>query len=935
MTSLEPDDEARSTVPHGGPRHDESRAADDPRTAPPRLGRYTLHTVIGRGGFGVVYRSDDPVLRRPVAIKVLRARQGQGDLGGPDALIREARMAAMVEHPNVVRVYDVGRVETPSLHGDVFIVMELLSGRSFNRWKRSETPSAARIVEVMLDVAEGLAAAHARDVVHCDVKPANVFVDDSGRAKVVDFGLALHSSQRMSALRSGASKDDASAGFVAGTPAYMAPEAHEAEPLEPACDQYSFAVMLAEAIAGAYPFERGAPIEVHHSKYRGLDPAWLEAKVPRGLHSILLRATNPLPEYRYPSMHALSDALRQWLEPPTVLPWIAGALALTIGAAAIWSVTSEPSRCALEPDAAAGRWNDSRPMLRERWTHAWDTPSRTRFEGALDQFTAAWTDAAERACSMQHHAEATRCLRGQLGELRAVLETTTLATVDPRAHADVLVSNLGHPASCLQQDERRHRPPMPRDASLWPEVDRIRDAMARAEAFALATNFGTAASLSKATLVDAVELGYAPVEAEAMFHAGAAMAEVSEYADAVALLEQAYFDAEGLRHERLAARAAVRLVRLHGNRLRDEVVGRTWIRRAQAAVDRLADDDSLRADLAFGIGRFEHRTGHLERARDALRDAEARFAGLDRTFERERTMLARGEVELDAGNLEGGSRLFAAVLDARVQTLGDNHPYTALARSFVARGLVMRGELERAREEFVDAIAVLGGSIGTQHISVVGMLGNVGAIELELGFFESGLAHSNRALQTLQATLPPGHLALAVAYDNIAEIQLELGDAAQAHRLDAMALEIRTQTLPATHPHTIRSHAKLARSLSALGRRDDAEAALDEAQTRLAAGPSFDPETRLEVALAHVALNRRPVEELRALAGLIPEADVGHGIVRFELAKLLHPTQPAQAIAFAEEAIGTFDALGATPRSAVVRQWLQARGSRREMGEGE
>lgn len=911
------------TLSDGGRRYDRAKllAAVESKLfqrEPSRvvLGRYVLQDSIGKGGFGIVYRAEDPLLRRAVAIKLLRSRR-EGDLGGPEALIREARMAALIEHPNVVRVFDVGRVDSPGFTDDVFVVMELLSGQPFSRWRRDHSPSMSRVVGMMLDVCDGLAAAHARKIVHCDVKPANVFVMDDGSAKVVDFGLALHSSQRMSSLASGSSGEE-DVEFVAGTPPYMAPEAHEAAPLEPASDQYSFALMLAEAVAGEYPFDGGSSDALFRAKLRGLDADWLKERVPRGLHGILLKATDPQPHRRFISMRALSDALRQWLRPPSVLPWIAGALTFALGGAAVWGATREAT-CVESPSAAADAWADARGPLREQWTDAWGEQSRLRFEQRLDAFSAEWASAAEQACDV---AGAPQCLRNQLGQLHAVLETVSDSEATLQ-HATVLAAKLGVPAACLEPDE--HSPPLPEDASSWAEVERVRDAIARAHAASVAADYDAAVRLAKEALSAATALGYAPVEAEATFQVGAALAEATRYTEALDYLEQAYFAAEGLRHETLVARAAHRLLALHGDRLRDDERARAWLRRARAAVKRLPDEHWLHAALALDVGKLEQHAGNADLARASLNEADRRYAELGQPHERSRVMLILGEVELQTGNPKRAAEFFQEVYEQRKDSVGLNHPYTAYAQGFVARGLLISGDLDGARRNYLAAIAVLGAAVGTMHTSVGGMLGNVGTIEHKLGYLEDSLEHTQRALDKLRTTLPEGHLAFSVAYGNMAQVHLELGNADEAYALDTKALEIRSQKLPPDHPHVIRSHAKIAQGLAGLGRVDEAEAALDEAEAAVTRANIRDPGTRLAIASAAARLGRQPVAQFRALVDELPTTDVAHFFAQFELAKLLGDSDPEEAVALAQEAAEGFRTLGAAPRQAWAEEWVRTR----------
>jgi serine/threonine-protein kinase len=216
---------------------------------------------------GQVYRAYDAMLNRRVAIKLLRPDRSPVDAGdfttAPSValVLREARMAAALDHPNVVSIFDVGEQE-----GNPFIVMELVNGRSLRACiGHPEIPISER-VHWLLGVARGLAAAHHAGLVHRDVKPENVLVRDDGVVKVLDFGIARlerTASQRPPSQRAGATA--AFAGTIestlAGTPAYMAPEQIRRERIDARVDQFSWAVVAYELLAGKLPWagEPGGP----------------------------------------------------------------------------------------------------------------------------------------------------------------------------------------------------------------------------------------------------------------------------------------------------------------------------------------------------------------------------------------------------------------------------------------------------------------------------------------------------------------------------------------------------------------------------------------------------------------------------------------------------------------------------------------------------
>ncbi|HET6571830.1 MAG TPA: PASTA domain-containing protein [Solirubrobacterales bacterium] len=256
-------------------------------------GRYRLLRRIGSGGMADVWLAEDPDLQRRVALKVLHRRFAQ-DREFVERFEREAEAAAGLSHPNVVAVFDRGDVE-----GTHYIAMQLLEGRTLKELiDQGLTPDQS--VSLLRQVLEGAGYAHRHGVVHRDLKPQNVIVDDEGKATVTDFGIA----------RAGAS-EITQAGSVMGTPHYLSPEQAQGQAVTAVSDLYSIGVVLYEALAGRVPFEAESAVaiamkQVSHTPQR---PSSINPAVTPALDAVVMRALEKDPGQRFQSAEAFIAAL--------------------------------------------------------------------------------------------------------------------------------------------------------------------------------------------------------------------------------------------------------------------------------------------------------------------------------------------------------------------------------------------------------------------------------------------------------------------------------------------------------------------------------------------------------------------------------------------------------------------------------------------------
>ncbi|PCC74200.1 Serine/threonine protein kinase [Nannocystis exedens] len=428
--------------------------------APARIGRYTLLGMLGRGGMGEVHLARDELLGRRVALKLL---------GTPDArptaqarLLREAQALARLSHPNVVTIHEAGEHE-----GRVYLAMELVVGDTLRDWLRAHRPAVDVRLEVALQAGRGLAAAHDRGLVHRDFKPDNVMVGEDGRVRVMDFGLARLDARDL-AVESGAPVPHATVvGAVLGTPGYMAPEQREGRPAGVVSDIYGYCVVVCELFTGKSPPPDADADTVRatlrHGAVAGTVPGWLAPLVERGL--------DPRPAARWPTMHALLDAIeaamarrrqRRIAGRTAAAALIAGVLALGGVALHGWWDRAEREATAADRMAAIAAADAPEPALsgfiaepdhrRTRalgraWLLRGDRAlADRRIEEALAAYARAYveaTDPGDVAAAMRALA-AVFAARGDAPELaRVVAEQRARGLGDPTVDGHAAIAALG------------------------------------------------------------------------------------------------------------------------------------------------------------------------------------------------------------------------------------------------------------------------------------------------------------------------------------------------------------------------------------------------------------------------------------------------------------------------------------------------------------
>ncbi len=781
-----------------------------PATERPTIdARYRVEQTLGRGAMGVVYRVWDQRLGRYVALKLVRPSPGIEPERLHARLEREAQALAKVDHPNVVHIHDVG-----SHHGATYLTMQYVPGTTLHRWQEVGGRSLRDHLDVYLQAARGLAAAHEGNIVHRDFKPDNVLVGEDGIVRVADFGIAaalsldeldttldaLDSLTSTSAHAEGDQLESTfdrltSTGMILGTPIYMAPEQLAGARATARSDQFGFCVALWEAIAGQRPFAGQTPAQLRDTVRK---PPARANDLPGWLRPILIRGLACDPERRFPDMGQLVAAIeRARSRSRRVAAAALVGLGLFAAAGLGWALSQhelgQRERCETFTQAIDAVWSDTRRA--ELAGLATLDPSATEHAlTTLDRLAEDWRSSAAATCENEFapapDSRQRLCHEAWLLALDRSVELLVVhANAQSLANAPDLLARLVPPRAdycALEPDPRvdaevAQTSAAAREAAEFGELDRAR-------------------ALTELALARAVELDpgpYSVERAEALAARGAVLVQAGELEPALVSLAEAHAQAVASGHR--GAQLDIALWRAHAaiapGRTAQPELAASYLESAEPLTHALELDeaDPRRGDLESARAMIEQARGQLESASEHHLRARTIYALAGQPIRVARAWINLATIQLQRGELAPAKRTYelaaSELADAGVP---ERHRYRLILDYHL--GLIAYQTSDPSGLVSLDRVARLHGD----PLMRLRALGYALALAIDTGTNELAQAWASRALTELDAH-PETPADLAVEIESSAAFVLAAaGDPSAEPRLDAAearAADIDLETL--------------------------------------------------------------------------------------------------------------------------------------------
>jgi serine/threonine-protein kinase len=796
---------ARTTFAQGSP----PKPVVDGDSGPTGTGeRYTITGLLGAGGQALVYLAQDNVLGRNVALKILRDARDV-------AVLDEARVAAKLNHPNLIAVHDAGAMRD----GQLYLAMEHVRGGSLDVWLKTKR-TRREILRVCIEAGRGLAAAHGAGVVHRDIKAANILVGDDGRARVTDFGLATLGD----AMR------------IAGTPAYMAPEQLDGR-ASAASDQFSYAATVWEALTGALPFalrgDRAAAL------LAGIvEPA---QPLPRYIDRALRKALEPEPMRRWTSVHALVRALEADPQRKWRYGGAAAFVTATVGMTTFALATRETKPSCDDLPQSALTW-PARQRIDLKFS-----ASKKPFASAmlksvkqeLARYDVVWSGAQRAACKATANGTQSsdildlrqQCLSERDGALRGVLDTLGNADDEVIQHALELVRGLPAIAACDDVAWLRERVRPPADREARKAVADVAAQLAASSSELRAGKLKQALLTAETAAMMAAKIEHLPTRAQAELVVGKALAKQGETAKAEQHLQSAAQLAQRGKDDRVSAEAWIELVKVigHGNARHDEALRYAGFAEASAA--RLGDDDELRARLDYYRCAILDLQAKLDAADAACTNAvklRTKQFG-DGALEVADVLVIQARVAHKRSKHDVAKQLIERAVAIRTAGLGPEHP--AIMEALFAAGQLAngRGSLDEADAHYQRAMAIGRASLGEDSLVMAPLHAQTAAVLARRGKFEEALVSIDRSTAIRERIEGKDHADLVFDYTmrgRILEALQRHPDAAPAYE---RALQLAEASLGPDHPSVSAILQDLGRLHARLGKTEVAREELDRA----------------------------------------------------------------------------------------------------------
>jgi eukaryotic-like serine/threonine-protein kinase len=872
----------------------------------PVAGRYRLIRPIGKGGMGEVHEAWDLNLERRVALKMLVPRGSDRD----DAdrriarLVRESKSMARLRHPNVVAVHDAGVWD-----GQAFVVMELVDGETLRTWCQRELRAWPEIVAMFVAAGRGLQAANARGIVHRDFKPDNVLIGEGAtpasathvsgeelRAQVTDFGLArwleeepglaiaVMTLPEVGDLDAPSGGSLTQTGTAVGTPAYMAPEQFRGHDVDARADVFAFCVSLYEALCGRRPFHGASPRAIFEAQRQGAsDDPLRAAGVPRWLRAAVLGGLAFDRDARPRDMTAMLKLLRA---PVARSRWLVRAAGLAIvglaAGGAVWAGSRSDDPC-----------RDADPLAT-----IWNAQARASTDAAiterLDRWAQGWNGAWAEACAASDREAGLRraCLVGQRGAFAAMIEHGD--------ELDAIAVDKGLPRlrDCAVDRDLALLRPEPDDPELAERVERVRAEIEECVGLQQAGRGRDLGARVAAALATAKQLGFRPLEAEALYAQGVQYAFDGRPIETRATLIEAAQLASAAGHDSAAALAWIALVDLEADELHEIDRGHEYADNARASIERLAGSsavEELQMHLSFSYGKLLWQEGRIADAKAEFRSGEVLARRIDP--EMVDSMLEGLAVVLDdEGELDEALAVHLELLQRRIERYGPDNPVLVISYANISSSYSMLGQPEKALAFAQQATAVAERSSGETHPNYALALHNEGELLRLTGRYEDALARLRQAEKLFEATSGPESFRVASAIMHEAGALQGLGRHAEAVALMRRALELFDRQQSRRDAANARMN--LADALREAGHADEA---LPYARAAVAELDREAPRSP-EAAYAHLVVGEieldqgRPADAIAPLQHTIEWCDEGqfipheNALAKFLLARALDQT---------------------------------------------